>query len=153
MVVILVLVVVEKADPVDLGGAGQAESGFLLAPSQIDLAEVLGVVDCFVGSGNGRKDIGHQQQQFPLKRLQQEQLRDLYDDDVRVGAAVVVVVVVGVDDGDVRPWQHRQPVQHRQQVRRLQDDDDVLVVVEDCSVAYLLKIVPDRRHRVQVLER
>jgi hypothetical protein len=122
-------------------------------------------VDCLVGSGNGRKDIGHQQQQFPLKRLQQEQLRDLYDDDVRVE---VVVVVVGVDDGDVRPWQHRQPVQHRQQVRRLQDDDDVLAVVEDYSVVGvdcandLLKLVRQlkrqrrltrRRDRVQVLER
>ena len=132
------------------------------------MAEVLGVVDCFVGSGNGRKDIGHQQQQFPLKRLQQEQLRDLYDDDVRVGVAVVVVVVVGVDDGDVRPWQHRQPVQHRQQVRRLQDDDDALVVVEDYSVVGvdcandLLKLVRQlkqhrrltrHRDRVQVLER
>jgi hypothetical protein len=122
-------------------------------------------VDCLVGSGNGRKDIGHQQQQFPLKRLQQEQLRDLYDDDVRVEVAVVVV---GVDDGDVRPWQHRRPLQHRQQVRRLQDDDDALVVVEDYSVVGvdcandLLKLVRQlkrqrrltrRRDRVQVLER
>jgi len=133
VVVILVVVVVEeRGDPLDPLGAGQAEQVFLPVPSQVDSEEVFGVGGCCVGSGTGRKDISHQLQQFPLKLLRQEQPRDLYDDDARV--AVAVAVVVDVDDADVRPWQHRQPVQHRRQQRPLQGDDGDDLVVEDYFV-------------------